>query len=100
MCIYMYIYMYMYMYDLLLTICYTCTCSFSNVFYFPGIFNPYSFSFSLPFLCSRYVYCSKCFIEIPGDSVSVGDDPNSIQTFTKSLFREMKNNSVGQEPYV
>ena len=49
-------------------------------------------------LCSRYVYCSKCFIEIPGDSVSVGDDANTIQTFSKSLFKEQRNNSVGQEP--
>ena len=29
------------------------------------------------YLFSRYVYCLKCFIEIPGDTVSPGDDPST-----------------------
>ena len=47
---------------------------------------------------SRYVYCPKCFQEIPGDMVTVGDDPASRTVIPKSHFKELKNDVIEHEP--
>jgi len=47
---------------------------------------------------SRYVYCPKCFSEIPGDTITVGDDPMTATVVRKSAFREMKNDAIDYEP--
>ncbi|XP_065885068.1 CREB-binding protein-like isoform X2 [Dysidea avara] len=49
---------------------------------------------------NRYVFCTKCFSEIQGDTVTVGEDLNSSSQIEKSLFIEMKNNSIEKEPMV
>ncbi|BET01960.1 Domain of Unknown Function (DUF902) [Nesidiocoris tenuis] len=50
---------------------------------------------------NRYTYCAKCFYEIPGDTVSLGDDPTQPQTqIKKELFKEMKNDHLELEPFV
>lgn len=51
-------------------------------------------------LTCRYVYCVKCFGEIQGDTVTVGDDPLTATIILKSHFKEMKNNSIDRELYV
>ena len=48
----------------------------------------------------RYVYCTKCFSEIQGDTVTVGDDPLTATIILKTHFKEMKNNSIDRESYV
>lgn len=45
----------------------------------------------------RYVYCVKCFSEIMGDTINVGDDPLTATIIPKSAFKEMKNNSIDRE---
>lgn len=52
--------------------------------------------FLLPF--SRYVYCPRCFTEMPGDTITVGDDPMTATVVRKSAFKEMKNDSIDYEP--
>lgn len=46
----------------------------------------------------------KCFSEIPGDSVTVGDnivfDQNSVTTIPKSQFTEAKNDHLDLEPFL
>lgn len=32
------------------------------------------------FNSNRYTFCQKCFNEIPGDTVTLGDDPLQSQT--------------------
>ncbi|XP_019862925.1 PREDICTED: CREB-binding protein-like isoform X2 [Amphimedon queenslandica] len=49
---------------------------------------------------NKYVYCTKCFTEIPGDSVAVSLDGTSNTSLPKGAFKEMKNDSVGIEPMV
>ncbi|KPM08485.1 histone acetyltransferase-like protein 2 [Sarcoptes scabiei] len=55
---------------------------------------------------NRYTYCMKCFSEIPGDNVTVGDvlglESNSanLQTIPKSQFVESKNDHLDLEPFV
>ncbi|OTF78374.1 histone acetyltransferase-like protein [Euroglyphus maynei] len=55
---------------------------------------------------NRYTYCMKCFSEIPGDNVTVGDvlglEPNSTntQTIPKSQFVESKNDHLDLEPFL
>ena len=46
----------------------------------------------------RYIYCPKCFQEIPGDMVTVGDDPTSRTVIPKSHFKELKNDVIEHEP--
>ena len=48
----------------------------------------------------RYVYCPKCFSEITADKVTVGDDPLTATVIPKSVFKEMKNDSIDKEPMV
>ncbi|KAG0428589.1 hypothetical protein HPB47_024438, partial [Ixodes persulcatus] len=50
---------------------------------------------------NRYTYCQKCFAEIPGDTVTLGDDPTQAQTtIRKDQFVEMKNDHLELEPFV
>ncbi len=55
-------------------------------------------AFHSNFLYSRYIYCPKCFSEIQGDTVTVGDDPLSATRIPKSQFKELKNNAIDREP--
>ncbi|KAG5682698.1 hypothetical protein PVAND_012032 [Polypedilum vanderplanki] len=49
----------------------------------------------------RYVFCQRCFNDIPGDTVSLGDDPTQTQTqIKKDQFKEMKNDHLELEPFV
>lgn len=48
-------------------------------------------------LSCRYVYCQKCFGEILGDTITVGDDPLTATIIPKLQFKEMKNNSIDRE---
>lgn len=49
----------------------------------------------------RYTFCQKCFNEIPGDTVTLGDDPLQSQTqIKKDQFKEMKNDHLEVEPFV
>uniref|UniRef100_A0A182KA15 histone acetyltransferase n=1 Tax=Anopheles christyi TaxID=43041 RepID=A0A182KA15_9DIPT len=50
---------------------------------------------------NRYTYCQKCFNEIPGDTVTLGDDPMQSQTqIKKDQFKEMKNDHLELEPFI
>ena len=51
---------------------------------------------SLPL--QRYIYCQKCFSELPGDTVAVGDDPTNTSEVAKTMFNEKKNDHVDYEP--
>ncbi|KAA0725244.1 Histone acetyltransferase p300 [Triplophysa tibetana] len=47
---------------------------------------------------NRYHFCEKCFNEIQGDSVSLGDDPSQPQTsINKGQFEKKKNDSLDPE---
>lgn len=52
---------------------------------------------------NRYDYCEKCFNEIPGDAISLADDPSqpqsSITTIPKSQFEKKKNDVLDPEPF-
>jgi E1A/CREB-binding protein len=54
----------------------------------------------------RYTYCLKCFSDIPGEVVTVGDalglDPTSTntQTIPKNQFIECKNDHLDVEPFL
>lgn len=53
------------------------------------------------FSYNRYTYCTKCFNEIPGDTVSLGDDPTQPPTvIRKDQFTELKNDALDLEPFV
>ncbi|XP_018792789.1 PREDICTED: histone acetyltransferase p300 isoform X3 [Bactrocera latifrons] len=50
---------------------------------------------------NRYTFCQKCFNDIQGDTVTLGDDPQQSQTqIRKDQFREMKNDHLELEPFV
>ncbi|KAK2725883.1 CREB-binding protein-like isoform X2 [Artemia franciscana] len=50
---------------------------------------------------NRYTYCLKCFNEIQGDVVTLGDDPSQpSMTVQKSEFVEMKNDVQELEQWV
>ncbi|CAG4940100.1 unnamed protein product [Colias eurytheme] len=50
---------------------------------------------------NRYTFCQKCFNDIQGDTVTLGDDPLQPQTaIKKDQFKEMKNDHLEQEPFV
>ncbi|ODN03688.1 CREB-binding protein, partial [Orchesella cincta] len=50
---------------------------------------------------NRYTYCQKCFNEIPGETVNLGDDPTAPQaSIRKDQFVEMKNDHLELEPFV
>uniref|UniRef100_A0A8C9V2E3 histone acetyltransferase n=1 Tax=Scleropages formosus TaxID=113540 RepID=A0A8C9V2E3_SCLFO len=50
---------------------------------------------------NRYHFCEKCFNEIQGDSVTLGDDPAQPQTMiSKDQFEKKKNDMLDAEPLV
>ncbi|XP_059904020.1 CREB-binding protein isoform X4 [Gadus macrocephalus] len=50
---------------------------------------------------NRYHFCEKCFNEIQGESVTLGDDPAQPQTMiSKDQFERKKNDTLDQEPFV
>uniref|UniRef100_A0A3B4EY83 histone acetyltransferase n=1 Tax=Pundamilia nyererei TaxID=303518 RepID=A0A3B4EY83_9CICH len=50
---------------------------------------------------NRYHYCEKCFNEIQGNSVTLGDDPSQPQTMiSKDQFEKKKNDTLDPEPYI
>lgn len=53
---------------------------------------------SFIFFSSRYVYCTKCFQEAPGETIPVNDEGANLNSIPKGAFKEMKNDSVGVEP--
>ncbi|XP_044749866.1 CREB-binding protein isoform X2 [Coccinella septempunctata] len=49
----------------------------------------------------KYTYCQKCFNDIQGDTVTIGDDPSQAQTaIKKDQFKEMKNDHLEMEAFV
>ena len=46
---------------------------------------------------SQFVYCQQCFIEMPGDTITLGDDPLTATMVRKSAFKEMKNDAINYE---
>lgn len=49
----------------------------------------------------RYTFCQKCFNDIQGDTVTLGDDPTQAQTaIKKDQFKEMKNDHLELEEFV
>lgn len=52
------------------------------------------------FISNRYTFCQKCFNDIPGDTVTLGDDPIQSSQIKKSEFTEMKNDHLELEPFV
>ncbi|XP_017339139.1 histone acetyltransferase p300 isoform X3 [Ictalurus punctatus] len=52
-------------------------------------------------LADRYHFCEKCFNEIQGESVSLGDDPSQPQTsINKDQFEKKKNDTLDPELFV
>uniref|UniRef100_A0A8C5HN94 histone acetyltransferase n=1 Tax=Gouania willdenowi TaxID=441366 RepID=A0A8C5HN94_GOUWI len=50
---------------------------------------------------NRYHFCEKCFGEIQGNSVTLGDDPAQPQTMiSKEQFEKKKNDMLDPEPFV
>uniref|UniRef100_W5M4A1 histone acetyltransferase n=1 Tax=Lepisosteus oculatus TaxID=7918 RepID=W5M4A1_LEPOC len=50
---------------------------------------------------NRYHFCEKCFNEIQGESVTLGDDPAQPQTMiSKDQFEKKKNDTLDPEPFV
>uniref|UniRef100_A0A8C7Z5H9 histone acetyltransferase n=1 Tax=Oryzias sinensis TaxID=183150 RepID=A0A8C7Z5H9_9TELE len=50
---------------------------------------------------NRYHFCEKCFNEIQGNSVTLGDDPAQPQTvISKEQFEKKKNDTLDPEPFV
>ncbi|XP_055350949.1 protein cbp-1-like isoform X2 [Paramacrobiotus metropolitanus] len=49
----------------------------------------------------RYTYCQRCFADMPGETVTLGDDPSQPNTvIRKECFAEKKNDTVDYEPYI
>ncbi|XP_071976259.1 CREB-binding protein isoform X1 [Engystomops pustulosus] len=50
---------------------------------------------------NRYHFCEKCFTEIQGDNVTLGEDPAQPQTtISKDQFEKKKNDMLDPEPFV
>uniref|UniRef100_A0A672HVH6 histone acetyltransferase n=1 Tax=Salarias fasciatus TaxID=181472 RepID=A0A672HVH6_SALFA len=64
----------------------------------------YSYQNSSPkygLIADRYHFCEKCFNEIQGNSVTLGDDPAQSQTMiSKDQFEKKKNDMLDSEPFV
>uniref|UniRef100_A0AAQ5ZVZ8 histone acetyltransferase n=1 Tax=Amphiprion ocellaris TaxID=80972 RepID=A0AAQ5ZVZ8_AMPOC len=64
----------------------------------------YSYQNSSPkygLIADRYHFCEKCFNEIQGNSVTLGDDPAQPQTMiSKEQFEKKKNDMLDPEPFV
>lgn len=52
------------------------------------------------YMTNRYTFCQKCFNDIPGDTVTLGDDPIQSSQIKKTEFTEMKNDHLELEPFV
>merc|ERR1719412_2506469 len=49
----------------------------------------------------KYTLCEKCFQDVPGDTVGLGDDPSQPQThIPKDQFKSTKNDVLEPEPFV
>uniref|UniRef100_A0A673NBL9 histone acetyltransferase n=1 Tax=Sinocyclocheilus rhinocerous TaxID=307959 RepID=A0A673NBL9_9TELE len=60
-----------------------------------------SYSPNYGLVADRYHFCEKCFNEIQGDSVTLGDDPAQPQTMiSKEQFEKKKNDMLDPEPFV
>ncbi|XP_022538658.2 histone acetyltransferase p300 isoform X1 [Astyanax mexicanus] len=52
-------------------------------------------------LANRYHFCEKCFNEIQGENVSLGDDPTQPQTsINKDQFQKKRNDTLDPELFV
>ncbi|CAG0903715.1 unnamed protein product [Darwinula stevensoni] len=52
------------------------------------------------FICDRYSFCRKCFKDIQGNSVTLGDDPSRPEiVIRKDQFVEMTNDAWDSEPF-
>ncbi|CAG5897786.1 unnamed protein product [Menidia menidia] len=64
----------------------------------------YSYQNSSPkfgLIADRYHFCEKCFNEIQGNSVTLGDDPAQSQTMiSKEQFEKKKNDMLDSEPFL
>ncbi|XP_043945276.1 CREB-binding protein [Protopterus annectens] len=50
---------------------------------------------------NRYHFCEKCFNEIQGENVTLGDDPAQPQTtILKEQFEKKKNDTLDPEPFL
>nr|XP_034986339.1 CREB-binding protein isoform X2 [Zootoca vivipara] len=50
---------------------------------------------------NRYHFCERCFTEIQGENVTLGDDPAQPQTtISKEQFEKKKNDTLDPEPFV
>ncbi|KAG8433240.1 hypothetical protein GDO86_017500 [Hymenochirus boettgeri] len=50
---------------------------------------------------NRYHFCEKCFTEIQGENVTLGEDPSQPQTtISKEQFEKKKNDMLDPEPFV
>ncbi|GFN74631.1 Creb-binding protein, partial [Plakobranchus ocellatus] len=50
---------------------------------------------------NRYVYCEKCFNEIPSDEVEFSEDPTQpMRKIKKDQFEKVKNDQVDYEPFI
>ncbi|XP_032086357.1 CREB-binding protein [Thamnophis elegans] len=50
---------------------------------------------------NRYHFCERCFTEIQGENVTLGDDPAQTQTtISKDHFEKKKNDTLDPEPFV
>jgi len=73
-----------------------CTISRDAKYYFYENKNPTPSLFS-----DKYTFCEKCFTEIPGETVGLGDDPSQPQThIPKDQFKTAKNDVLELEPFV
>jgi len=73
-----------------------CTISRDAKYYYYENKNPTPSLFS-----DKYTFCEKCFTDIPGDTVGLGDDPSQPQThIPKDQFKTTKNDVLELEPFV
>jgi len=73
-----------------------CTIARDCKYYYYENKNPTPSLFS-----ERYTFCEKCFTDIPGDTVGLGDDPSQPQTMVKKEeFKSTKNDELEPEPFV
>ncbi|XP_015282280.1 PREDICTED: CREB-binding protein-like [Gekko japonicus] len=50
---------------------------------------------------NRYHFCERCFTEIQGENITLGDDPAQPQTtISKEQFEKKKNDTLDPEPFV
>ncbi|KAK0417727.1 hypothetical protein QR680_013172 [Steinernema hermaphroditum] len=48
----------------------------------------------------KYVYCKKCFDNLPEEGINLSDNPADVNNFIpKSKFQELKNDKIDYEPF-